>query len=106
MPRIPTLFTCDPNKMPFEFSDILASISPRSIFVSAPTEDDNFPIHGVKECMRDAKLTLSSFGEKNQSVKWLEAVHPECGHEFPKKEQVMAYEFIESSMYEASRIDE
>ena len=96
MPRIKEQFDSDPHRMPFEFADILATISPRSIFVSAPTRDDNFPVLGVKECIRDANLRVSTLRDKSGSERWLKVVHPECGHEFPEAVRKRAYEFIES----------
>ena len=104
MPLIRSTYGCDPNRMPFEFSDILASIRPRSIFVSAPTADHNFPVVGVRECIEETNLKVSKLPPMNPGDRWLEVVHPECGHEFPEGVRRMAYDFIDSRLSDAGRI--
>ena len=48
MPRIKTEFPA-PERMPFDFHDVLASIAPRAIYVSAPIRDANFDVTGVRD---------------------------------------------------------
>jgi pimeloyl-ACP methyl ester carboxylesterase len=54
MPRIASRFGCDPKQMPFDFTEVLAAVAPRAVFISAPLHDDNFELSGVKDCLAAA----------------------------------------------------
>jgi dienelactone hydrolase len=54
MPRIAARYEKDPRRMPFDFTEVLAALAPRAVFISAPTGDDNFEVSGVRDCMRAA----------------------------------------------------
>lgn len=87
MPRIATIYGKDPQKMPFDFNDILAAIAPRAIFVNAPLHDANFDVTGVRETI--AKV------ERLFKPSRLEAVYPDRAHEFPPEAREQAYRFID-----------
>ncbi|MCI0628937.1 MAG: hypothetical protein L0387_46040, partial [Acidobacteria bacterium] len=40
----------NPDKMPFDFPEVLAAIAPRAVYVSAPLGDSNFEVSGVRKC--------------------------------------------------------
>jgi hypothetical protein len=54
MPRIAARYGKSPDRMPFDFPEVLASIAPRSVFISAPVRDTNFDVEGVRECVQAA----------------------------------------------------
>lgn len=85
MPRIESEFANSPEKIPFDFPEILEALSDRSVFVSAPLHDDNFDNQGVRECMKKA-------GPKAV------AVYPDAGHEFPESVRQEAYLFVENAL--------
>ncbi len=90
MPRIASVYGKDARQMPFDFTEVLAAIAPRAVFVSAPTRDDNFELSGVEDCLRAALPVYELFGAKDRLV----AVHPDCGHGFPLGARQAAYAFI------------
>lgn len=94
MPRIATLYGKDPRRMPFDFSEVLAALAPRAVFVSAPTGDDNFEVSGVRDCLRAALPVYEIF----DASKNLTAVHPDCGHDFPPEIREQAYRFLDESL--------
>ncbi len=92
MPRIATRFGKDPNQMPFDFTEVLAAIAPRPVFVNAPMQDDNFEVSGVKDCLLAAEPVYRLLGTPGALV----AEHPDCGHDFPKAIRLTAYTWLDT----------
>jgi len=91
MPRIRTVYELKPEKVPFDFPEVLGAIAPRGVFICAPTRDDNFDRLGVEECVTAARPVFDLLGAKDR----LAVVYPEAGHTFPKETRDAAYAFIE-----------
>jgi pimeloyl-ACP methyl ester carboxylesterase len=91
MPLITTKYNNSPDKMPFDFAEVLAAIAPRAVFVVAPLHDDNFDITGVHDCVHTAKPIFRLLGVPNH----LEAVHPDAPHEFPDAQRRQSYNFLD-----------
>lgn len=85
MPRFATWYNNSPEKVPWDFPEILSFLAGRAIFINAPLRDDNFDNSGVRDCVRMA-------GKKTV------AVYPDAGHEFPDDIRAQAYEFIEKNL--------
>ncbi|MEX2303627.1 MAG: alpha/beta fold hydrolase [Bryobacterales bacterium] len=94
MPRIASLYGKDPRRMPFDFTEVLAALAPRAVFISGPTGDDNFEVSGVRDCVRSAVPVYEMF----DAAKNLVAVHPDCGHDFPPEIREQAYRFLDESL--------
>jgi dienelactone hydrolase len=90
MPRIASVYGKDPKQMPFDFTEVLAALAPRPVFINAPTKDDNFELSGVHGCIRAATPVYELLGVKEGIV----AIHPDCGHGFPPNARHAAYVFI------------
>ena len=91
MPRIAGVYGCDPKRMPFDFTEVVAAVAPRPFFISAPLGDTNFEVSGVKDCVVAARPVYSLLGAAGKLV----AVHPEGGHDFPPDARRAAYEFLD-----------
>jgi dienelactone hydrolase len=94
MPKMARDFASDPDRVPFDFPELIASLAPRPFFVSAPTGDENFEISGVKDCMQSARPIYQLFGEAENLI----GIYPECGHSFPKSSRHDAYTFLEQHL--------
>ncbi|HEX3599237.1 MAG TPA: alpha/beta fold hydrolase [Lacipirellulaceae bacterium] len=92
MPLIGTKYDYSPDRMPFDFAEVLAAIAPRAVFVNAPLHDDNFEINGVRECLTAARPIFELLRVPNH----LQAVHPDGGHDFTDIERGMAYKFLDN----------
>lgn len=88
MPRIATEYACDPKRMPFDFSGVLAAIAPRPLFINAPQRDANFDMSGVDDCVQAVKPLF----KRPES---LAIEHPDCAHDFPPEVRQRAYRFLE-----------
>jgi dienelactone hydrolase len=92
MPRIAERYGKDPAQMPFDFTEVLAAIAPRPVFINAPVDDDNFEVTGVYNCLRAARPVYERVFQAGDR---LVAEHPKCGHDFPPDVRGRAYEFLD-----------
>lgn len=92
MPRIATAYGSDPARMPFDFTEVLAAIAPRPVFVNAPISDSNFEVSGVKDCVNAAQRVYERvFNAADKLV----AQYPEGGHGFSPAARQTAYEHLD-----------
>ncbi len=93
MPRIKTEFSDDPAKIPFDFTEVLAALAPRPVFVNAPLHDaPDFEVSGVRDCIAAA---LPVYREIFQAEKHLQVRYPDAGHRFPVAERHACYAFLD-----------
>lgn len=79
------------DALPFDFTDVLAAIAPRPVFVSAPLGDSNFRWQSVDGVVTDAvRLAL-----ERQVIARIQVVHPDCGHRFPPEQREHAYRVLD-----------
>jgi dienelactone hydrolase len=97
MPRIASVYGNDPKKMPFDFTEVVAALAPRPVFVNAPLRDGNFEVSGVKDCVRAALPVYELLGARGSLV----AVHPRAGHDFPPAVREAAYKFLDDALARA-----
>ena len=90
MPRIRDQYGNDPNRVPFDFYEVLAAIAPRGVFVNAPLHDSNFENEGVKKVITAVSRVHDLLDTKDKLV----AVYPDCGHDFPDPIRQQAYEWL------------
>jgi acetyl esterase/lipase len=90
MPRIRDVFESNPDKMPFDFYEILGAIAPRGVFINAPLGDSNFDVGGVKKAVAEAQKVYNLLGQPNNLV----ARYPDCGHDFPNEIREEVYEWL------------
>ena len=89
MPLIESEYGSDPRRMPFDFHEILATIAPRSVFVSAPVRDSNFDNTGVREVVQRVQPVYDLFGKGE-----LRAVYPDAAHDFPEEYREQVYRWL------------
>ncbi len=94
LPRIASVYGNDPRKVPFEWTEVLACLSPRPVFVNAPWKDVNFVVDSVFEALRATRTVYQWMGAGDQLV----SVHPDCEHSFPPEVRRLAYEFIDRAL--------
>ncbi len=93
MPAIASEFDKDPAKMPFDFPGILGALAPRTVFISAPVNDDNFEVSGVRDCVAAALPIFRLYDAEDRLI----AVYPDAGHDFPDAERMQAYTHIRNN---------
>ena len=91
---MPRLLDHPINALPFDFDQLIASLAPRSIFISAPVEDDNFRVESVREIVKAVQPVFKNLGKPAG----LKAVYPLVGHDFPMEVRLEAYAFMEEAL--------
>lgn len=91
MPRIKTEYDLDPEKMPFDFPELVAALAPRPFLAVAPEKDHNFDVEGVRDCVKSAALVYNLLGVKSH----LRAIYPDAGHDFPDEARRTAYDWLD-----------
>ena len=93
MPRIKNNFNSDPDQVPFDFHEVLGAIAPRPVFVSAPIEDSNFDVDGVREVVEEVQSVYDRMRSRDSHQLVLET--PDCGHDFPDDVRERAYDWLD-----------
>jgi dienelactone hydrolase len=91
MPRIASVYELKPEKVPFDFPEVVAAFAPRAFLASAPVHDDNFEVSGVRDCLAAARPVYDLLGAKDK----LAANYPDCGHDLPPEARKVAYEWLD-----------
>jgi dienelactone hydrolase len=91
MPRIASVYGNDPNRVPFDFTEIVAVLAPRAFLASSPVHDSNFEVSGVRDVIAAARPIYALFGKANN----LAANYPDYEHDFPPAAREVAYSFLD-----------
>lgn len=92
MPRIASEYGKSPERVPFDFPEVLGAIAPRPVFINAPLRDSNFDVSGVDDCVRSAEaLYARIYNVPDRLV----TVHPDSQHDFPPDARAPAYAFLD-----------
>lgn len=94
MPRIRTEYQNDPDLVPFDFPEIIGCFAPRPFLAVAPVGDNNFEVSGVKDSITAAAPIYKLYGKPDN----LQAIYPNCAHDFPEEARKVAYEFLEKHL--------
>jgi hypothetical protein len=94
MPRIRDVYESNPDKMPFDFPEVLAAIAPRPVYVAAPLHDANFEVGGVRKCIAAAQPVYELLGGKDN----LKVEYPDCAHDFPDDVRERVYAWLEQQL--------
>lgn len=89
MPLVAQLYDHDATRLPFDFSDVLAAIAPRAVFINAPAGDANFDVTGVRD-------TVAAVEELFRGR--LDSAYPDAGHSFPVEIRKRAYLFLDVAL--------
>ena len=92
MPLLRDQYHLDPEKIPFDFDEVIASLAPRAFFSNSPLRDSNFDVNGVRKGIAAAAEVYRFLqAEDNLQVRY-----PEAGHDFPPDVRHQAYRFIDN----------
>lgn len=94
MPRVRDVYGSDPDRIPFDFQEVIAAIAPRAVFSNSPLRDSNFEVAGVKVAEQEIRNVFALHG-KNQ---FLQIIYPDCDHDFPAEVRRAAYEFLDAAL--------
>ncbi len=79
-----------PEKVPFDYYELIAALAPRHVFVNAPLKDSNFKWDSVERIANAAQEVFTLLKAEGH----LQVSHPDAEHDFPDKERFAAYDVI------------
>ncbi len=91
MPRLRNRFQLDPDKVPFDFYELIAALAPRTFVSASPIHDANFDIRGVRKAIPKAAKIYSLFGARDELI----FLTPNCEHDFPTDVRLKTYAVID-----------
>ena len=94
MPAIRERYGCDPQRMPFDFHEVLAAMAPRPVFVNAPQHDANFAVQGVEKAVTSASQVYGFL----QAQSRLRVEYPDAAHDFPESIRIAVYEWLDTQL--------
>ena len=94
MPLIASQYDNSPDRVPFDFPELLAAIAPRALLAVSPLHDDNFEVSGVKDSIASAQPIFKLLGKEQN----LRAIYPDSAHDFPADARKTAYEFFDEQL--------
>ncbi len=94
MPSLKTSYNLDPDRVPFDFYEVVAALAPRSFFSSSPLRDSNFDVRGVKKAIPKAREIYKLIGQADA----LQLRTPDFEHDFPVEIRQEAYLFIDKAL--------
>lgn len=94
MPRVAWVYGKDAGRMPIDYTEILAAIAPRPVYVNAPLRDGNFVAAGVDTCAAFASAAYTAQGAAGA----LTVEHPDAEHSFPRAQREAAYAVLDRAL--------
>jgi dipeptidyl aminopeptidase/acylaminoacyl peptidase len=80
------------EEIPFDFHEMIGALAPRHVLIVAPTKDSNFRVDSVRRIVKAATPVFKLHGREDR----LQAVHPDCGHDFPPEMREKAYQLFDA----------
>ena len=91
MPRLRDTYQLNPDKVPFDFYELIAALAPRTFVSVSPIRDANFEINGVRKAMPVAGSIYSLFKAREE----LMLLTPDCEHDFPTDMRLQSYNVMD-----------
>jgi dienelactone hydrolase len=102
MPLLREKYNLDPEKIPFDFDEIIAALAPRAFFSNSPLNDSNFNVEGVRKGINSALAVYRFLNAEDM----LQVRYPDSGHDFPPKVRLEAYQFIDKILKHSPNVQE
>ncbi len=98
MPLIDRQFGNDPDRVPFDFYELIAAISPRAFFSNSPTRDSNFDISGVRKLEATVRPVYQLTDSRKHGQGTFVIVTPNSAHDFPDEIREQAYNWLDKRL--------
>jgi dienelactone hydrolase len=94
MPRVHDVYKNDPSIIPFDFAELIGTLVPRAVFVSAPLQDKVLDVEGVKSAVQAASAVygLRKVGSS------LRVAHPDSGRDFTDAARAEAFTWLDQRL--------
>jgi putative membrane-bound dehydrogenase-like protein len=95
MPRLRDVYDLDPDKVPFDFHEIVAALAPRTFVSVSPMHDSNFDVAGVRKAIPEANKVYSLLDADGELI----LLTPDCQHDFPTDMRLQSYAIIDRVLH-------
>ncbi|MEW4526896.1 alpha/beta fold hydrolase [Maioricimonas sp. JC845] len=99
MPSLKTDYDLDPDRVPFDFYELVAALAPRPFFSNSPLYDSNFDYRGVEKAAPKARRVYELYDAANN----LRVAYPNAQHDFPPAVRFESYEFLDAHLGHSPR---
>lgn len=90
MPALRTEFGLDPDRVPFDFPELIAALAPRAFFSNSPLGDANFDYRGVEKTAPAARRIYELYKSPDK----LRFAYPDAKHDFPRVTRQESFRFL------------
>ncbi len=94
MPSLRDKYELNPDRVPFDFYELVGALAPRAFLSVSPLRDSNFDYKGVQKAIPEAAKVYELLGVKDQ----LQVRYPDCDHDFPDDMRREAYRFLDAQL--------
>ncbi len=91
IPAIRDRYGLDPDKVPFDYYELIAALAPAAFFSNSPLRDSNFDWRGVEKVAPQVRRIY----ELHDTPEKLRIAYPDDEHDFPTIEREESYRFLE-----------
>ncbi|MBO9619150.1 MAG: alpha/beta hydrolase [Niabella sp.] len=92
MPLLREKYQLQPERIPFDFDDIIATIAPRVFFTNSPLRDANFNVAGVRAGLKNISAVYKLYNASDA----LFTCFPDATHDFPEAATKAAFQVLDS----------
>ncbi|NLT71912.1 MAG: alpha/beta fold hydrolase [Verrucomicrobiaceae bacterium] len=89
-PAIRDRYSLDPDKVPFDFYELVAALAPAAFFSNSPLHDSNFDWRGVEKAAPKIRRIYDLHGVPEK----MRIAYPNDKHDFPTPVREESYEFL------------
>jgi len=90
MPALRDEYELDPDRVPFDFPELVAAIAPRAFFSNSPLWDANFDYRGVEKAAPVARRIFELYEVPDK----MRIAYPDAEHDFPQAVREESYRFL------------
>ena len=90
MPALRDEYGLDPDKVPFDFPELIAALAPRAFFSNSPLWDANFDYRGVEKAAPVARRIFELYQVPDK----MRIAYPDAEHDFPQAVREESYRFL------------
>lgn len=90
MPALRDEYGLDPDRVPFDFPELIAAIAPRAFFSNSPLWDSNFDYRGVEKAAPVARRIFELYDVPDK----MRIAYPDAEHDFPQAIREESYRFL------------
>jgi len=91
IPSIRDRYALDPDKVSFDYYELIAALAPAAFFSNSPLRDVNFDWRGVEKVAPQARRIYELYGVPEK----MRIAYPDDEHDFPTNEREESYRFLE-----------